>query len=262
MTDNFFNQDFDFVDESQAELVLPPLIQWHRGDLQNTNAALKNGCFQLPVERYSLDGVEPVDVLHGVNVIPSYVFSGLSLAILAWRKDWLTGRGKESRLQLKFDANVPAWSRIQVWAMVKQLDNAQFVLTFSRSNSMGIEEAIKQFRSTVIGAASQKARKNFPLYSFWCQISADQPKKFEKEGTYATPPKLALSGAVNDEMLAKLFVGRELVEAAAAAYPAAKEWATRKAQQQQPAVDADEMPGIPPFDEGEPQMGDNDEIPW
>lgn len=255
MTDNFFNQDFDFVDESQAELVLPPLIQWHRGDLQNVNPLLKNGCFQLPVERYSLDSVEPVDVLHGVNVIPSYLFGGLSLAILAWRKDWLTGRGQESRLQLKFDPDVRAWSRIQVWAMVKQLGNAQFVLTFSRSNSIGIEDAIKQFRSVVIGAASQKARKNFPLYSFWCQVGPDKPKKFEKEGTYATPPKFIINGAMNDEMMSSLFVGRELVEVAAAAYPVAKEWAMRKAQQQ-PAADVEEMPEMPEM----PPMPDDEEF--
>jgi len=245
---NFYEQDFDFIDETQAEAVLPPLIQWHRGDLQNVNEMLKVGCFQLPVERYSLDNQEPVDVLHGTVVIPSYLFKGLHIAILAYRKDWFTGRGKESRPQVSFDPNAKAWSRIQVWAIVKQLDNAQFILTFSRSNAMGIEETIKQFRNVVIGPVSQKVKKNFPLYSFWCPIGPDKPKEFKEQGTYATPPKLFLTPPVSENKLKELFTGKDIVEMAAGIYPLAKKWS------KQPLGQREETTVIP--DETLPDTGD------
>lgn len=262
MSDNFYNQDFDYINEEQAETVLPPLIQWHRGDLQNTNELLKNGCFQLPVERYSLDGHNPIDVLHGTTVIPSYLFKGLSLAILAYRKDWFVGRGKEARPQPTFDPNVSAWSRIQIWALVKQLDAAPFILTFSRSNAMGIEESIKQFKNVVIGPVSQKAKKNFPLYSFWCPIGPNEPKQFKEQGTYATPPKLFLTPPVSEKLLNELFTGKTIIERCAEAYPLAKQWATRKFEPAKPMEETVPTSAVPTIDELPPQEPDEDEFPF
>lgn len=228
MSTNFFDQDFDYVDESAAELVLPPLIQWRRGDLQNQDERLKAGCFELPVERYSVATETPVDVLHGSNPVPAYLFKGFHIAIVGWRKDWFTGRGKESRPVYTYDPNVPAWSRVQVWVIIKQLNNAQFMLTFSRSNAMGFESALEQFKRTVIGPASQKAKKSFPLYAFWMPLGPAAPVHYKEQGTFATPPKLYLNPPITDETLQKLFVGKDVIELAQSVYPQTKEWADRK----------------------------------
>jgi len=228
MSDSFFDQDFGYVPEDQAEAVLPPLIQWRRGDLQNEDERLKAGCFQLPVERYGLDDVDPVDVLHGSKTIPSYLFKGLHVAVIGWRKDWFTGRGEDMRRVTTYDPNVRAWSRTQAWVLVKQLGNAQFMLTFSRSNSMGFEDALNQFRQTVIGPASQKARRAFPVYSFWMPVGVGDVREFKEQGTYATPPKLYLTPPVKEETLKDLYIGPDLVGVCKELYPQVKVWAERK----------------------------------
>lgn len=224
---SFLDQDFDYIPEDQAEVILPPLIQWRRGDLQSEDKRLNKGCFQLPIERYTIEGQEPVDVQHISSVVPSYLFGKLHVAVLGWRKDWFVGRGENRRRQTSYDPNVTAWSRIQAWVYVKELAG-QFMLTFNSSNSIGFEDALNQFRSTVIGPAGQKAKVTFPLYAFWMPIGPGEKKTFKKQGTYATPPAIYLRPPISDETLEKLFVGKENVEQFKGLWPQVNEWATRK----------------------------------
>lgn len=226
---------------------LPPLIQWHRGDLKDQNDTLNKGGFILPVSRYFGDPPhDPVTVTFGDgNTEQCYAFKGLYVAILGYRKDWFNGIGRDARLVTNYTEGQAVWSRTQLWGVVKELGNQEFILTFSRSNSMGIEQAINDYRSIVLRPISAAVKKPLPMYVCWMPVMAGPKKKFDR-GTYATPPQLAITQP-SQKVLEQLFIPNsdaDLVRWMAEAYPAVQEWAKGKQQERQ-AQPEDPYTGYP-----------------
>lgn len=260
-------QNLDVVNEEHVESGdLPPLIQWHRGDLKDQNEALKNGGFILPVSRYFGEAPgQPVTVTFGDGSTEEcYAFKGLYIAVLGYRKDWFSGQGREARLVTTYTEGQQVWSRTQLWGVVKELGNQEFILTFSRSNSMGIEQALSDFKQVVLRPISAAVKKSIPMYCTWMPVMAGPQKKFDR-GTYATPPKLAITNP-GEKVLEKLFIPNEnpdLVKKMAEAYPVVQEWAKGKGQQPEQQQPQEEPFFAPPE---EPQMGSDSlteqDIPW
>lgn len=268
MTD-FFNQDFGSIPEEHATGTdLPPLIQWRRGDRESGNELLAGGCFELPADRYEVADMETVGVMHKGESKPAYLFKGLHMAVIGWRKDWFTGQGDDRKPVNNYDPNVRAWSRIQAQVLVKELGGELFMITFSGSNSIGFENALQQFRQEVVAKAQVKAKRKFPLYAFWMPVGPDDIKEFKKHGTWATPPKLYLKTPVEkDETIANLYVGNELALRGVELFDEVKAWAERDFSQPQPHQQAqDDFDGNGGFDGGmqqeQPGGFEGDEIPF
>jgi hypothetical protein len=223
---SFFDQDFSDVPQDQAELILPPTIQWWRGDRTSQDEVLAKGGFELPVERYTLDGVETINFTHGGEAQPGYGFKGLHLAVLAHSKAWYdqdTGRRVYDYVE-----NRRVFSKLRLWAVVKQVKGLEFLISFSGMDSKAVEDMLNVFKKGVIKVASDKAGTSFPLYSFWMPVMAGPVKEW-KQGGYSTPPRLVLQPPLSDEKFKELYVGQEVMAKAKVTWPVAQEWAKRMA---------------------------------
>jgi len=103
-------------------------------------------------------------------------------------------------------------------------------LSFSATDSIGFHDTLNLFRRHIISPAQQKAKIQFPLYSFWCPILAGPKKEFTRHNTYSTPPTLGFkSFPVSDDTLKKMYaVGSEAYQIAKDLFPMVHEWATSK----------------------------------
>lgn len=226
--------DTSWVNEENAISVLPPIVQWHRGDLTNVNALLKNGCWQFPMEIFAgLAPAEwgPVDVIHsGGEVVTSFLQDKIHLAIVGYRKRWFYKLdGKKIYLPPKFENNgKKISSNLQIWAICKELINQAVIVSVSGTTSMAVEEAMNSFVRQVVTGASRLAKTRFARYHFWMPL-VTSPKQVTKENTYITPPQLALP-EISEDVLRSLFTGKIVAELAEAELPACKEWATFRAE--------------------------------
>ena len=100
---SFMNEDLQ-VNEEYTTNFLPPVIQWHRGDLKDQNPSLKNGCWQLPRENFEVlvgNHLPLIDVVHGGGtIVTSYLLDKIHIAILAWKKRWYVMDEKQQKKYL------------------------------------------------------------------------------------------------------------------------------------------------------------------
>lgn len=257
-----FLGDTSWVNQENAVQVLPPTIQWRRGDLTNPNPLLKNGCWQLSVENFAPlvgDSLPVVDVLHsGGVVVPSYLLGTIHIAILAYRKRWYTVNADNSITFLppKFeDAPGNIKSKLQVFALCRELGNEPVLVSVSGMNSKHLQDAMDAFVKRVITPASRLAKTRFARYHFWLPLTSGG-KQAVKNNQYITPPVMALDDA-GEETLRGLFVGRQVAAIAEEMLAEAQQWAAPKAEQTTP-----EPP--PAFtDDYQPEPApEEDEIPF
>lgn len=225
---SFFEGDFSNIPSEQAEIILPPTIQWWRGDRQSRHVVLCDGGFELPVDRYALEGVETLDFPHGGNAQPGYAFKGLHLAVLAHQKSWYDR--ETHRRVYGYSENRRVYSKLRLWALVKQIECREFLVSFSGMDSKAVEDFLNVFKKTVVKVASDGAGVQFPLYAFWLPVTAGQVVEW-KQGGYSTPPRMVITPPVSEEKLKELYVGNEVIARAKAAWPVAREWADRMASQ-------------------------------
>lgn len=261
-TQNIFG-DTSWVNQENAVQVLPPTIQWRRGDLTNPNPLLKNGCWQLTVENFAAligDTLPVVDVLHsGGVVVPSYLLGTIHIAILAYRKRWYTVNDDNSITFLppRFEGTTGnIKSKLQVWCLCRELANEPVLVSVSGMNSKCLQDAMDSFIKRVITPASRIAKARFARYHFWLPLTSGG-KQAVKNNQYITPPVPAL-GEVDDETLRSLFTGRDVADAAEAMLSEAQDWAAPKIER--PAVEA--PPAFPDEYDSEPPVAPEDEIPF
>lgn len=238
---NFFG-DTSWVNEENAVQVLPPTIQWRRGDLTNPNPLLKNGCWQLTVDNFAalIDSELPaVDVLHsGGVVVPSYLLGTINIAILAYRKRWFTVNADNSITFLppKFDDNVNGHvrSKLQVYALCRELGNEPVLVSVSGMNSKYLQDAMDSFVKRVITPASRLAKTRFARYHFWLPLTTGG-KQSVKNNQYITPPVMALD-EINNETLRFLFTGQQVAAIAEEMIAEAQAWATPEPESSAPVI--------------------------
>lgn len=225
--------DTSYVSGENAVMVLPPVIQWHRGDLTNANPALKNGCWQVTQEQAGaiLGDTAPVaDVLHsGGVVVPSYIFPQIHVLVLAHRKRWFYRDG-EKTIWLAPGAEFPkgAKSKVQVYVICKELNGEPALLTASSLNAMHLERAMNDFVKKVITPASRMSKAPFGRHHFWLPLASAGKwtnEVLKQNGQYITPPVLGLPEQVTVDVMKSLLAGREDVVFAESVIPEAREWA-------------------------------------
>lgn len=221
--------DTSWVNEEYAEVIVPPTVQWRRGDLTNPNPLLKNGCWQLPADSFEMIAPpdwKAVDVLHGGGVVvSSYLLPTIHIAVLAWRKRWFMVDDGGNYTYLD-DYQDGAKSKLQYYALLKELGNEPVLISVSGMNSKYLSEAFYEFRQKVIRQAGQLARQRFGYHHFWMPVSTTG-KRDTNHNQYITPPGLAMAD-FDKETLRSLFTGREAADAAEALIPEARAWAKAK----------------------------------
>lgn len=220
------NEDFmDFdVDTDYGMEFTPPILQWRRGDLTNPNINLKNGCWQATVEHWpSLSG-QPIDVVHGGGtVVPSHLYDKLNLAVLTYRKQWFIDNGDYITWLQPGEYQDGAKSRLQVWCLVKEFDNAPALISVKGLNAKWLEEAIKDHVQKVIAQASRQAKKSFARFHFWLTI-VSAGKVDAPHNQYVTPPHCPITD-YNLDTIKGLFIGSKVATIAESEMAEAKEWA-------------------------------------
>lgn len=257
-----FLGDTSWINEENAVTVLPPTIQWRRGDLTNPNKLLKNGCWQLTVDNFASlvgDSLPAVDVLHGGGVVvPSYLIEKIHIAVLAYRKRWYTVNADNSITFLppKFEEpTVNVKSKLQIWCLCRELNNEPVLVSVSGMNSKYLLDAMDAFIKRVITPASRLAKARFARYHFWLPL-ATFGKQAVKNNQYITPPALALD-EINEDVLRSLFTGKDVALQAELSMNEAVAWSQTKIEQSS----TPEAP--PPFvDSYEPEAVTEDEIPF
>lgn len=273
---NIFGET-DWINEEYTEVFLPPTIQWRRGDLTNQNPFLKNGCWQLQTESFEVffgNSIPVVDVLHsGGVVVPSYLFGTLHLSVLAWKKRWYMLDSGSGQTQLKYLTGYEdgAKSKLQYWALIRELGNEPALVSVSGMNAKYLSEASQAFRQKVLRPAVAIAKKNFGQHHFWMPL-ASQGKIATKQNQYITPPGLALK-EINNDVLKELYLGKEIGQKAEEMIKEARAWANTKEQPRGQELEAEGMAGngqgrnTPPpppnwYDDEAPEPISEDEIPF
>lgn len=255
-----FLSDVDWVNEEYAMDFLPPTIQWRRGDLTNRNPLIKNGCWQFPADSFDtmLSGqYESVDVIHaGGEVVRSYLMETIHVALLAYKKRWYI-TDTDGNMSYIDGYQEGAKSKLQWYALVKELGNEAALISVSGLNAKHLSEAVFSFEQKVLRPAMQAAKKRFARYHFWLPLST-AGKITAPQNQYITPPQMAIEELSLDKVRS-LFTGREVAQAAEELMPAAKAWAMPqpKPTEQMSVVDvyAPPPPPPPPVD-----MFDGDEL--
>lgn len=219
--------DTSWVNQDNALTILPPVIQWRRGDLVTENELLRDGCWQLPVENFTmLEDWISVNVLHGGGVVvPSYLLEIIHIAILTHKKRWYIRDG-EGNTTFVDTFTEGARSRLQIWALCQELDNEPIIVSIAGLNAKSVSQASMDFIRKVITPASRMAKTRFGRHHFWMPL-ATGGKQETRQNQYVTPPVLALED-INVEVMRSLFTGREVAELAEDMLDEAKEWATAK----------------------------------
>ncbi len=263
MTDSVFG-NVDWVNDDNTLDLAPPTIQWHRGNLTDSNPSLRNGCWQLPVDSWEAvlgDSLPQVEVIHAGGVsVRSYLIDTISVAILSWKKRWFTP-DQDGRPNYLGGYEDGAKSKLQYWVLVKELGAEAAILTVSGMNAKYLSEAVQAHVKKVIQPGSQLAKRSFGRHHFWLPL-ATLGKVGVKNNQYITPPGLALKD-INQDVLKSLFTGQEVAEKAEVMIPQAKKWATFAFQPQ--TGRGEEVPDFGPpidFDDSMAPSELVDEIPF
>lgn len=222
--------DTSWVNQDNALTILPSVIQWRRGDLVNENELLRDGCWQLPVENFTMLDVEewgsPINVLHGGGVVvPSFLLGTIHIAILAHKKRWFI-QDSEGNIAFVETFTEGAKSKLQIWALCRELKNEPVIVSVARLNAKSVSQASMDFIRKVITPAARMTKTRFGRHHFWMPLTTGN-KQETRNNQYITPPVLALED-INIDVMRSLFTGREVAELAEDMLDEAKEWATAK----------------------------------
>ena len=243
------NIDFSNVPEDQAEIIIPPTMQWWRGTRQG-NDVLGIGGFEVQ-QKFATIPNQPNITFPGHG--DGYGFKQLSLAVMATAKSWYD-KYDNSRVFI-YDENRKVYSKFRVWAYIKELGQ-EFIITFSSTNGMAMEkEVLGAFKQSVIAPAQKIQNRPFPLWTFWCPVKAG-PVKVWDQGSHSTPPIFALTPPFDEDKLTKLYVGDEIASYIKGRWEEAQTWA-KKMQ----TTDDSPQQSTPEQDYSEPQATTPDEPP-
>lgn len=236
------------TNDEHAENISRPAIQFHRGDLSNSNKLLKNGCYQLPVETFGSivgDAWESVFVPHAGGVsVNSYLLPKIHLAVLGFQKRWFVV--KNNRTEYLGQYQDGSKSRFRLMGLCQELYALGYeepvLVTVSGLNGKHLEDALKSFKADVITTAARLAKRRFPTYAFWMPLTVG-PKAAVKNNQYITPPEIDLNGKIDQDLLEKLFVSDEVLALASTYWDEAQMWAQQgKAAQNEPEAEQEEAP--------------------
>ena len=262
--------DISWVNQEDAVKVLPPTIQWRRGDKVNAEPFLKFGCWQLPKENWPMPLGDPwkeADCQHGGNVVvPSYITGVIHIAVINWRKQWFVMENDKRVFVKTFTEG--ARSVMQYYALVKEMNNEPMIITTSGLNAMNLENAVRGFAKQVIAPAGRMAGTQFGYYHFWIPLKT-QGVKDTKQGQYVTPPGLALKD-INVDVMRSLFTGKDIGDLASGFVAEAKDWAEYEPEPIEPEHEDDDNnngkvqhPEPPPYDDAPlPDFDEVKEIPF
>lgn len=238
------------TNNEHAENISRPAIQFHRGDLSNSNPLVKNGCYQLPVEAFGSivgDAWESVLVSHAGGVsVNSYLLPKIHLAVLGFQKRWYVE--KNNRTEYLDHYQDGSKSRFRLMALCQELYILGYeepvLVTVSGMNGKHLEDAFKSFKADVITTAARLAKRRFPAYAFWLPLAIG-PKTSVKNNQYITPPQLDLNGKVDQELLEQLFVSDKVLSLASTYWDEAQMWAQQgKPATSEPEVEQEEIPEV------------------
>lgn len=242
-----FLTDADWINEEYAMDFLPPTIQLRRGDLVNPNPLLKNGCWQFPADSFDtmLSGQgSAVDVLHaGGTVVRSYLMDTINVALLAYKKRWYITDADGNMIYLD-GYQEGAKSKLQWYALVKELGNEAALISVSGLNAKHLSETVYSFEQKVLRPAMQAAKKRFARYHFWLPLSI-AGKVNAPQNQYITPPCMGID-ELSLEKVRGLLTGREVAEIAESLMPQAKAWAMPQQKQVEQITPADVYAPPPP----------------
>lgn len=236
------------TNNEHAENINRPAIQFHRGDLSNSNPLLKAGCYQLPVESFGSivgDTWESTLVSHAGNVsVNSFLLAKIHLSVLGFQKRWFVV--KNNRTEFLNHYQEGSKSRFRLMGICKELYALGYqepiLVTVSGMNAKHLDDALKRFKADLITTAARLAKRSFPAYAFWMPLIVG-PKAAVKNNQYITPPGLDLNGKVDQDLLERLFVGDEVLSLAASYWGEAQLWTQQgKPAQSEPEAEQEEVP--------------------
>lgn len=251
------NEDFmnASVNPDHGLQITPPVVQWRRGDLTNENPLLRDGCWQLPVENFQgivPDNFKVFKLVHsGGKIVESYIMDKIHIAVLFWKKRWYReGPNGPIWMPKDFEYESGIKSRLQVWALIRELDAIPVMVSVAGLNSQSLELAINTFAQKIIIPASRQAKINFARYHFWLPLVAG-PTTPARNNQYVTPPVMALAD-FSVETMRELFVGKLVAGMAELMMPQAEAWAMTQ-EMELVTPEPPESPDLPPLE---------DEIPF
>jgi hypothetical protein len=109
------------------------------------------------------------------------------------------------------------------------------MLTATGMSGKALYEAIKTYRNKILPAASSITKRAMPLYSFWLEVNAGDPRQVgvEPNTSMITPPSLVLPDNLSDRTalrayLTESYIGQDLLSKAAKWFDPAQQWSKAK----------------------------------
>ena len=260
----------DFVaPEEHVRQAAYPFVQWLNGSppLKQVHPVLGAGGFMLPTDQVEPQpSLKPVDVPHrNGSSTEAYLVPELGFAVLSTRFAWFKRTAGQAVYLRGYQEG--ARGRLQVLVLVKGVAEAEPVmLTLSGYASKHFLEVLKAFRREVLGAAKAATGRAYPDYAFWLRVRAGSPTEAGNGSATSTitPPAPAWDAAAlkdpekRRDTLAALYVGKDVLAAAQAAWEQAQGWAEAWKRGQEAAPDEGEPEY--PYDEPPPYAGE--EVPF
>lgn len=217
-----------------------PFIQWVNGNkaFKKLHPVLGSGGWAMPTANVlgELDW-ERGELPHKTGETTEVYFAdSLRFALLAEKFRWFTRVG--GRLVWLTGYEVGARGKYQVAVMVKGAEAVQstpWMLTATGMSGKALYEAVKAYRNKILPAASSIAKRAMPLYSFWLEVNAGEPRQVgvEPNTSIITPPSLVLPDNLSDrktlrQYLIEAYVGQGLLSKAGGWFDEAQRWAKAK----------------------------------
>lgn len=254
-----------------------PFIQWVNGNraFSRLHHVLGSGGWAMPVSNVlgELDW-ERGDLPHkNGDTTDAYLAGSLHVALLAEKFRWFKVVG--GRTVWLTDYEDGARGKYQVLAMVREAEEAQttpWMLTATGMAGKALYEIFKTYRSKILPAASTLAQKHMPLYAFWIEIAAGDPRTVGVEPNVSTitPPTLVVP-ELNDadtlrQYLIDSFVGQDALNRGTSWFDEAQRWAKAKFRTAD-GRDVDENGEIlddddPPQDDEPPGFMEAEDVPF
>lgn len=216
-----------------------PWLQWVNGNraFARLHPVLGSGGWAMPAANV-LGGLEwdRSELPHkNGQTTDAYLADTLHVALLAEKFRWFKRTGGRIVWLPQYEDG--ARGKYQVLVMVREAGDAQstpWMLTATGLAGKALYQAFKAYRSKVLPAASSMAKKHLPLYSFWLEIVAGEPRQVGVEPNVSTitPPVLVVPDLSDSEVLREYlvgsYVGQETLDRASAWFDEAQRWAEAK----------------------------------
>jgi hypothetical protein len=165
----------------------------------------------------------------------AYLAESLHVVLLAEKFRWFKVVNGRTRWLVEYEDG--ARGKYQVLVVVREAGEAQttpWMLTATGLAGKALYQAFKAYRSKVLPAASSMAKKHLPLYSFWLEIAAGEPRQVGAKPNVSTitPPVLVTPDLSDPDALREYLVGsyagQEALDRASAWFDEAQGWAKAK----------------------------------